>query len=139
MYQFCYASQSSSDKEVLLDDLTNILAEARDFNHRHAISGALYFADGHFFQCLEGQLEDLQLLIEKLYSDPRHHSIKRFELRPVEQLSFSDWSMKYISRRDEIRDFCARMGFDSFTPHHFTQQHVDALLTQLQSQDEEAA
>lgn len=137
MHHFCYASQSTSDKSNLLDDLTDILAEARDFNYRHGITGALYFADGYFFQCLEGSLEHLNMLFEKLSKDPRHENIKRFEMRPIEQINFAGWSMKYISRRDEIRDFCTNMGFNNFTPHHFEQVHVDALLTQLQTQDEE--
>lgn len=137
MHHFCYASQSTSDKSNLLDDLTDILAEARDFNYRHDITGALYFADGYFFQCLEGKLEHLNGLFEKLSKDPRHENIKRFEMRPLEQINFAGWSMKYISRRDEIRDFCTNMGFNDFTPHSFEQAHVDALLTQLQTQDQE--
>lgn len=137
MHHFCYASQSTSDKSNLLDDLTDILAEARDFNYRHDITGALYFADGYFFQCLEGKLEHLNALFEKLSKDPRHENIKRFEMRPLEQINFAGWSMKYISRRDEIRDFCTNMGFNDFTPHSFEQVHVDALLTQLQTQDQE--
>lgn len=139
MHQFCYASQSTSEKAVLLKDLANILAEARDFNYRHGLTGVLYFADGYFFQCLEGTLEHLELLYEKLCKDPRHDNIKRFALRPVDEIYFAGWSMKYISRRDVIRDFCISMGFNSFTPHAFEQQHVDALLEQLRSQDEEAA
>ena len=43
MYQFCYASKSTSSKVDLLEDLTNILKEARDFNHRYQITGVLYF------------------------------------------------------------------------------------------------
>lgn len=137
MHHFCYASQSTSDKSNLLDDLADILAEARDFNYRHDITGALYFADGYFFQCLEGELEHLNVLFEKLSKDPRHENIKRFEMRPLEQINFAGWSMKYISRRDEIRDFCKNMGFNDFTPHSFEQAHVDALLIQLQTQDQE--
>lgn len=49
MYQFCYASKSTSPKTDLLEDLANILKEARDFNYQHQVTGVLYFADGHFF------------------------------------------------------------------------------------------
>lgn len=131
MYQFCYASQSTSDKAVLLDDLTNILAEAREFNYRHGLFGVLYFADGYFFQCLEGNLQDLEMLIDKLYTDPRHHHIKRFAMSKITQVSFSDWSMRYISKRDSIHQFCQTMGFEGFRPLQFEQQHIDALLAQL--------
>ena len=49
MYQFCYASKSTSPKIDLLEDLANILKEARDFNYQHQVTGVLYFADGYFF------------------------------------------------------------------------------------------
>ena len=133
MYQFCYASQSTSSKSNLLDDLTNILAEARDFNHRYGVSGVLYFADGYFFQCLEGEKNILEKLIQKLGKDPRHHQIKLFEMYKIDQPSFYDWEMKYISRRDSIHAFCKNLGFGSFSPLQFQQLHVDALLNELKT------
>ena len=38
MHQFCYASESTSEKQHLLEDLTAILSEARNFNYKHQIS-----------------------------------------------------------------------------------------------------
>ena len=52
MHKFCYASESTSEKQHLLEDLTAILSEARNFNYKHQISGVLYFAQGYFFQYL---------------------------------------------------------------------------------------
>ena len=132
MYQFCYASQSTSPNPVLLEDLANILKEARDFNYQHQVTGVLYFADGHFFQCLEGECPTLKsLLVERLNKDPRHQDIKLFETKEIEYPSFPDWSMKYISKRSQIQQFCREMGFDDFNPFAFQQTHVDALLMQL--------
>lgn len=132
MYQFCYASKSTSSKVDLLEDLTNILKEARDFNHRYQITGVLYFADGYFFQCLEGECLTLKsLLLERLNKDPRHHDIKLFETKEIEYPSFPDWSMKYISKRSQIQQFCQDMGFNDFNPFAFQQHHVDALLEKL--------
>lgn len=134
MHQFCYASQSTSTKTNLLDDLTNILAEARDFNHQHGVSGVLYFADGYFFQCLEGEKSILEKLIQKLDTDHRHDHIRLFEMYEIDQPSFQDWTMKYISRRDSIHAFCKALGFDAFTPLQFEQLHVHALLNELKTQ-----
>lgn len=132
MYQFCYASKSTSSKVDLLEDLTNILNEARDFNHRYQVTGVLYFADGYFFQCLEGECLTLKsLLLERLNKDPRHHDIKLFETKEIEYPSFPDWSMKYISKRSQIQQFCQDMGFNDFNPFAFQQHHVDALLEKL--------
>lgn len=132
MYQFCYASKSTSCKSDLLKDLTNILKEARDFNHQHQVTGVLYFADGYFFQCLEGECLTLKsLLVERLHKDSRHQDIKLFETREIDDPSFPDWSMKYISKRSAIQQFCQNMGFNTFNPFAFQQPHVEALLQQL--------
>lgn len=131
MHQFCYASQTTSSKANLLDDLTTILSQARNFNHRHCITGALYFADGYFFQCLEGEKNVLNALFNKLTMDKRHHRIHVFEMREIEHRCFENWDMKYISKRDSIHALCQSFGFDAFKPHDFNQDHVDALLKQL--------
>ncbi len=132
MYQFCYASKSTSPKTDLLEDLANILKEARDFNYQHQVTGVLYFADGYFFQCLEGECLTLKsLLVERLNKDPRHQDIKLFETKEIEYPSFPDWSMKYISKRSQIQQFCQDMGFNDFNPFAFQQHHVDALLEKL--------
>lgn len=74
MQQLCYASQSTSAKIDLLSDITNIHNEARAFNLLNQINGVLYFADGCFFQCLEGSAEALKRLLDKLYKDHRHQN-----------------------------------------------------------------
>ena len=131
MHKFCYASESTSEKQHLLEDLTAILSEARNFNYKHQISGVLYFAQGYFFQYLEGDLSTLNILLEKLHSDSRHHNIKIFEIKALEQPQFPDWSMKYISRNHQINQFCQSLGFESFKPHYFEQHHVDDLVRSL--------
>lgn len=51
--------------EDLLQDLRDILTEARDFNDLNQICGVLYYADNAFFQCLEGEREVVERLFEK--------------------------------------------------------------------------
>lgn len=131
MHHFCYASKSTSEKQHLLEDLTTILSEARNFNYKHQISGVLYYSSGYFFQYLEGELSILNLLLEKLHKDPRHHNIKVFQIKPIEQPLFPDWSMQYISRNHQIHQLCHSLGFDKFNPHDFEQHHVDHLLQSL--------
>ncbi len=139
MQQLCYVSQSKSKKADLVSDLTNILSEARNFNTLNQINGVLYFADGYFFQCLEGDSEKLKMLLKKLYKDPRHENIRLFEIKDIEVQKFSEWSMKYVSKRSDIQGLCQRMGFDEFKPYEFKQHHVDLFLNELVQQEQEAA
>ena len=79
MRQICYASTSTLDHVQLLQDVRDILKEARDFNALHNISGILYYADQHYFQCLEGDEAALELLMSKLLKDPRHKDMVVFQ------------------------------------------------------------
>lgn len=63
--RLCYASQRNEKNEDLLQDLRDILTEARDFNDLNGICGVLYYADNAFFQCLEGEQEVVERLFEK--------------------------------------------------------------------------
>ncbi|MFW2732183.1 BLUF domain-containing protein, partial [Acinetobacter baumannii] len=69
--RLCYASQRNEKNEDLLQDLRDILTEARDFNDLNGICGVLYYADNAFFQCLEGEQEVVERLFEKIQKDQR--------------------------------------------------------------------
>lgn len=132
MKQFCYVSEATATKPQLLEDLRNILSEARNFNHQHHICGVLYFSEGQFFQCIEGEHEVMQQLIEKLRKDQRHQDFKFFEPKEINQPLFSDWSMKYVSRHSDIQQFFLAQGFQKFEPKSLNQSQVDQFLVLLQ-------
>ena len=131
MLQICYASTSTSDDAQLLQDVRDILSEARDFNTLHDVSGVLYFADRHYFQCLEGDESILRRLMSKLTKDPRHTDIKVFEAKTIQEAHFKTWSMKYVQRMSHFHRQMSEMGFATFEPHAMQQQHVDQLLQAL--------
>ncbi|MFC6053321.1 hypothetical protein A6M14_09880 [Acinetobacter sp. Ac_877] len=131
MYQLCYASCATSDGEKLLEDLRNTLKEARDFNVRHQITGVLYFADGYFFQCLEGDKADLDVLCEMIKKDNRHKGFTLFEYKPIEKQHFVDWSMKYVKRNSVIQQYMRDHGFELFRPKLLQLNQVDELVLLL--------
>jgi hypothetical protein len=130
-FQLCCASKTTSPHHQLLNDLREILGEARDFNVLHQVRGVLYFADEHFFQCLEGEQSVLLHLLEKLYKDPRHHQIKLFRALQVERGYFSQWSMKYVRRNSKIQQFFEHKGFLRFQPLNLDKQDIPNLLKLL--------
>ena len=138
MLQLCYASQSTSTPDHLLQDLGNILQQARDFNVRHGISGVLYYADGYFFQCLEGEEAVLQQLLEKLRKDPRHKNVQLFLACEVEHAHFSDWSMKYVGRNSVVKAFYQQLGFAKFHPLALNTTQLADFLLCLQAADEKS-
>ena len=65
-----YASRSTfppiRDGAGIHPEVARILVQSRRNNARHRIYGGLYFADGSFFQCLEGREAEVQALYERL-------------------------------------------------------------------------
>lgn len=131
MYQLCYASCSTSESDKLLEDLRDILKEARDFNAIHDITGVLYFADQYFFQCLEGEKVNLDILVEKLQKDTRHKGFTYFEYKPIQKSHFIDWSMKYVKRNSVVQQYMRDQGFELFRPKLLQPQQVEALIALL--------
>jgi hypothetical protein len=83
-------------------ELVDLLAFARDFNSRNGLTGMLLYIDESFFQILEGDPKTLHDLYSRIEQDTRHtHVIKLIEI-PIENRSFSDWSMGFakVTRAD---------------------------------------
>lgn len=129
--RLCYASQRNENNEDLLQDLRDILTEARDFNDLNEICGVLYYADNAFFQCLEGEKEVVERLFEKIQKDQRHHNVKWLCTYSIEENSFQRWSMKYVQRNTNIETFFLKMGESTFNPILLNQQNLKFFLNEL--------
>lgn len=136
MLQLCYASTRIETEQDLLQDLSDILAIARKFNYEHQIYGALYYAHGKFFQCLQGEPEIVEQLFQSISKDRRHQQVYRFADTTVEAPSFAEWSMKYVHKHSEIASFFSKLGHSTFQPHYLNQQNLEGLLEILYRVDE---
>jgi hypothetical protein len=74
-----------------------ILASARTNNRRAHLTGALTFNEGFFAQALEGSVNDLAPVFERIRGDSRHSNMKILEHVQVERRLFPTWSMGYVS------------------------------------------
>lgn len=129
--RLCYASQRNEKNEDLLQDLRDILTEARNFNDLNQICGVLYYADNAFFQCLEGEQELVERLFEKIKNDQRHYNVKWLCTYSIEKNSFRRWSMKYVQRNTNIESFFLSMGETSFNPTRLDKQNLKIFLNEL--------
>ena len=127
MIQVCYASQITS-VENAFSDLRDILTEAKEFNAEHNINGVLYYGDGYFFQCLEGEEVDVDCLIYKITKDQRHKNMSIFKPKKIIKKNFADWSMKYVARNSFIYNFFKREGCFNFNPIKLSQYQIEQLL-----------
>lgn len=136
LIQLCYASRRVEYQNDLLQDLSDILAKARAFNEKHQIYGVLYYAEGKYFQCLEGEKEQLDMLFSRIQQDSRHTQIIRFEDQPIEEIHFSRWSMKYVNQHGKIQRFFEKNEMQSFLPHQLDQNTLKEFLHLLLKMDE---
>lgn len=131
-----YASRSTfpfvRDEAAFPPEVGSILMQSRRNNVRRRLVGGLYFADGCFFQVLEGRHEDVEALYARLQDDPRHHDLRVLDRREIDAPAFRAWAMKHVPDAPEVKSLMARngrIGFDPYTfPPALVAQMVDLLL-----------
>ncbi|ENU36240.1 BLUF domain-containing protein [Acinetobacter parvus] len=132
IFQLCYASTSTSEKSYLPLDLREVLNEAHHFNYVNNIHGVLYFADGYFFQCLEGEQAVILELLDKIRQDPRHHQIYIFNPQRISQGHFNDWSMKFVRKNSQVSEFFQQhLQQAEFNPYLLNEGLIAALIPLL--------
>lgn len=108
-----------------------ILAKSRINNRRDGLVGVLYFGDGCFFQCLEGEQAAIDALYARLQLDERHKDIKLLSREPISALSYTDWAMKYVPLEKEMKNLMNGGGLKSFDPYRFDSVMVQKVMNLL--------
>lgn len=65
-------------------------------NARNDITGLLIFADGRFFQVIEGEYGQVQSLFRKIERDSRHHSVSQIMSNRLAVRQFQRWRMRRV-------------------------------------------
>ena len=74
--------------------LNGILADARTYNPKNNITGALICREDIFLQLLEGPEEKILLTYDRILNDDRHLNIELLVQEPCDDRLFPTWSMK---------------------------------------------
>ncbi len=90
--QVAYVSRATAPMDQLLN-IAEILSVSQRNNWRDGVTGALVYADGRFFQVVEGRSEAVDRLLARVGADPRHAGVEVVLSRPVETRGFPEWSM----------------------------------------------
>jgi hypothetical protein len=88
-----YASAATS--RLTAEGLARLLQSARDNNARLGLTGMLLYADGSYFQVLEGTPDAVNALYWQIERDERHAQVTRIITEPIPRRFFSEWSMGY--------------------------------------------
>lgn len=112
-------------------NVARILAKSRINNRRNGLVGVLYFGDGCFFQCLEGDEGAVDALYARLQSDSRHKDLKLFSRKQISALSYADWSMKDVPIEKEMSRLLAKGGYKKFDPYQFDDAMIKDVMALL--------
>lgn len=129
--QLIYASKAtfqSNTKGGIDREVARILMQSRRNNQKLNIGGVLYYGDGNFFQCLEGEPSIIEKSFGKIIRDSRHSQVIVLSRRKVANRAFADWSMKYVPAREEIRRMLKKNGFSTFDPYKFNNIMIDQMI-----------
>jgi hypothetical protein len=108
-YQIIYSSKSATPMQV--DELEDLLEQARHRNAEKGITGALVYVDGAFLQILEGEFQPIKELMGKISRDFRHETVSVLQEGAIPSGSFSDWEMAYVSAtREQVAEWAGLSG-----------------------------
>lgn len=135
LLQIIYISRSTFESPEVVNkiepNVARILAKSRVNNRKNNLVGVLYFGDGVFFQCLEGEEDAVNTLLAKLNADPRHKDLKIISKKYIDRLSFGEWAMKFAPLDEQIAKFLKENGFQTFDPYLFSGEIINKFLNQL--------
>ena len=109
-------------------DVSDIIIKARKNNQSSSIGGVLYFANGYFFQCLEGKESSVNQLFETIKQDLRHTDLKITYCKSIRRRMFASWTMKYVPVTQEVNDLVSELGYSNFNPTEFSESDVNLVV-----------
>ncbi|WP_051941898.1 BLUF domain-containing protein [Maribacter forsetii] len=93
MYTLTYESVATNALKA--SEMEELLEKARTNNIRDNITGCLIYYKGRFVQLLEGDKKKIEVLYEKLMTDPRHKNVTLFSDDEITKRTFPNWGMAY--------------------------------------------
>jgi len=99
MHQTLFTSQAL--KEFNQSELFDLVQKAQVYNASHGITGMIIYEQGVFTEVLEGEKEELEILMNKILQDKRHHQIRVVRDIPVESRHYQEWLMGFYSGADD--------------------------------------
>jgi hypothetical protein len=122
LIQCIYASAASRDFETT--ELAELLGAARADNGKLGLTGMLLYAEGSFFQVLEGQPDVVEALYAKIERDRRHDQVTLIIKEPISKRYFDAWTMGFYEiSREEL---AGMSGVNDFFGKERTEISVDA-------------
>jgi hypothetical protein len=97
---------------------------ARENNAKLGLTGMLLYAEGSFFQVLEGQVDVVDALYAKIARDKRHAQVTLVIREPISKRHFDAWTMGFY--RTSLADLAGMSGVNNFFGNDRAEVSIDA-------------
>lgn len=118
LFRLVYYSRNAIfglDEEVT-SSVDAILSASQRNNAAVGVTGALMFTDGFFAQVLEGTMDAVEQVFERIQLDERHAEVRLLSFTPVSERVFPNWAMAFVGNNEANRrkfgHYAASSGFD---------------------------
>lgn len=118
-YAICYVSTASRDEK--LEDIKKLLDWTAKYNNDHDIRGILLYAEGNFFQIMEGDKKLVEDIFENIKKDRRHTNIIQVVGKDMKQGAFDGYKAEMVNDSnkcdyDLVKEYMEQVeGLDSQT------------------------
>jgi uncharacterized membrane protein (DUF373 family) len=116
MIRLTYASTAL--KEWSPEELLKLLKECRTNNGAKNLTGILLYANGTFFQVLEGDEAGVDSVYRMIEKDQRHKDVTIIEREKITERAFPYWSMGF--EKIDAKELSKMEGLNDFFEHDFT-------------------
>lgn len=113
-------------------EVARILEQSRRNNANNGITGTLVMNEKYFLQVIEGPRAVINTLLQKLFKDERHTSLRIVECHEVEQRRWSKWSMQYLMLNDQHNEVVLKFSPGTeFNPYLMTASQIKLFIKAL--------
>jgi len=103
---------SAATHPFTAEQLEALLEQSRGANARVGLTGMLLYAEGSFFQVLEGEAQSVDAVAARIQRDQRHTNMIVIIREPIAYRAFGEWSMGFSRvSSSEIADL---VGWNDF-------------------------
>ena len=110
------AYTSTAVRPLDAEQLDAILSEARDYNRRVKVTGALLHHQGSFFQYIEGPPEGVEDVYRRIRASGKHTGIVEFMRSSIDERQFVQWYMAFAEAPPTLMQRLAGSQWEMVVP-----------------------
>ena len=139
LFRVVYFSRNalSAPPQEQIRQINDILSISQQHNQEAGVTGVMVFNNGVFGQVLEGPMEEVEEIFDRIQADERHHDVTILQAKSIEARSFAHWSMGYVGASEDQEALFAAIGdLTDFDAGRLNADEIFAKLADLAKQNE---